>query len=72
LRTILDGQVAKAKKHHNDNAWLAWHVATLMRMKKIPRLQKLQHRTASKPQSPDQQWAIFNAMAHAMKSKQRH
>jgi len=48
---------------------VVYYTAALPRYKKFPELKKLLagDPASRKPQSPDQQWAIFSAMAEASK-----
>ena len=48
---------------------LAWWTAAMPHMRKFPKIEKLMVRdmAARKPQSADQQWAIFSAMAEGSK-----
>lgn len=58
----------RLKREHNDRAWQAWWTAAMPKMKKFPKLEKLLARELKrKPQTADQQWAIFSAMAEASK-----
>lgn len=64
---IFEGKAAQFRREHNERAWLAWHTAGLPRMKKFPDLKKMLAREVRKPQTSEQQWAIFGAMAEASK-----
>lgn len=61
----------RAVREHNERVWLAYHIAGLPRLKKFPDMKKLLARdeTAPRraPQTSEQQWAIFGAMAEASK-----
>lgn len=43
ISVILDGAASRLKREHNDRAWLAWHVAALGRLKKLPKLKDMMH-----------------------------
>ncbi|WP_441280504.1 hypothetical protein [Tardiphaga sp. 862_B3_N1_1] len=66
---IFKGKAAQLRREHNERAWLAWHTAVIPRQKKIPELKKLlaPDPKARRQQTPDQQWAVFQAMAEASK-----
>ena len=38
----LDGARLRIEREHNERAWLAWHVAALSRVPRMPPLRKLQ------------------------------
>lgn len=42
------------QREHNDQAWLAWHIAALSRVKKIPKLSSLQLKTLGDKQRQSQ------------------
>lgn len=69
LSMIFEGKSRQLRREHNERAWLAHTIASLPRYKKLPDLKTLLARDtpARKAQSPDQQWAIFAAMAEASK-----
>lgn len=67
----IDGKAAQFQREHNERAWLGWHIAALSRAKKLPDLRKLQARAPATPrqqQTPDQQWAVYQAMAQAQRA----
>lgn len=41
MQARLDGATQRLKREHDDRAWLAWHVAGLQRVKKMPPLKDL-------------------------------
>ena len=42
-------------KEHNEWAWIAWHIASMQRAKKIPPLSKLQIRKTMVPKTMEEQ-----------------
>lgn len=62
LSLMFEAAAERSKREHNNNAWLAWHVAALTRAQKFPKLKDLLHRDRSKPQTPDQMIAILRAL----------
>lgn len=69
IAMIIDAKASQFRREHNERAWLAYHVALLGRMKRLPDMRKLMAREPSirRLQSADQQWAIMSAMAEAAK-----
>lgn len=57
---MFNGVAARLRREHNDRAWLAWHIASLSRSKKIPKLETLFSREKIKRrrQSPEELMAI--------------
>ncbi len=56
---------------HNDRAWLAWHIAFLSRMKKIPSLSRLKvHVPARRRQSWQEQMKVVRALNAALGGKE--
>jgi hypothetical protein len=49
-------------REHKARAWLAWHVAALMRVKKLPRLERIAGRSPTRPQTPDEMLAIIKML----------
>jgi hypothetical protein len=58
---VLRGAHRRVLDEHNDRAWMAWHVAALQRMKRMPRLGELLARE-HKPQSTQDMVAMFEAI----------
>jgi hypothetical protein len=63
-------------RRHNELAWLAWHTASLMREKRMTRLDKMQvkRKVVRKPkpkprQSWEEQFAIMEAMSQRQQRK---
>lgn len=58
--------IKRLSREQNERAWLAWHIAALGRVKKLPKLKDLMTAKAtpkpSKPQSPDVQLAMMKSM----------
>lgn len=54
---------------HNDRAWMAWHIAALSRMKKLPKLKDLFLKPLRaqpvRPQTPEEQLAVWKQWAAA-------
>lgn len=58
------------ERRHNDRMSLAWHIAALMRQKKLPKLEKLLHRQRSnKPQTPEEMLSIVKMLNAASGGK---
>lgn len=60
----------------NRNAWLAWHVAVLSKIKKMPKLQDLllEHESENKISKQPEAWEVSYAKMNvwAMTSKRKH
>lgn len=55
----IEAAARRLEREHNDRAWLAWHVAALTRVKKMPKLQSLTvKRRRRRPQTWQEQLAI--------------
>lgn len=65
---MIDAANERQKREHNQNAWLAWHVAALTRMepKKFPNLDQLMHRDPPKPKTPEQLEATLRLLNKAL------
>ena len=66
IALVIDGKAAQLRREHNERAWLAWHFAALSRAKKMPEARRLMVRDSNavrRGQTPDEQMAIFVAMA---------
>lgn len=63
----MQAQGRRLEREHNERAWLVWHVAKLMRAKKIPELKVLLAKrvTPRERQSPEHQMMIMNQWVHA-------
>jgi hypothetical protein len=48
-------------REYRARAWLAWHVAALGRVKRMPKLERLMPKQKPPEQSIDQQMAIMRA-----------
>ena len=44
----------RERRHHEDMAWLAWHVAVLSRAKRMPSLNAVLGKNQTKQLTPDQ------------------
>jgi hypothetical protein len=53
---------------HNENVWLAWHIAALDRQKRLPRMQSLMNERRRKPQTWREQMSICRSIAAAFGS----
>lgn len=77
LALIFRGQEKRLMREHNERAWLAFQSAVFVRIAKLSpsHLRKAQRTEAASPrapQTPDQQLAIFKAMAEAQKALRKH
>ena len=58
MALLVDGKRAAAEAAHQDRAWLAWTIAALGRVKKMPSLKEVAGRKKREPRrqimSPDQ------------------
>lgn len=52
-------------QERNNRAWLAWHIASLMRQTKLPRLESLLVRKPKRSQTPEEMLGIVR-MLNAM------
>lgn len=72
-RAMMAGAAARLKRERNERAWLAWHTATLTRIKaeKYPKLESMMHgaRRHSRRQSIDQQIGIARQWTAALGPK---
>jgi hypothetical protein len=66
LTLIFAGERDRLEREHNERAWAVWHIAALPRAKKMPELQKLQHRQKNRRElTPDQMWAVMLPMTYS-------
>ena len=70
IEARLEGAFERLKREHDERAWLAWHTAGLGRVRRMPRLAKLQSRRKIKRQTPDEMVAIATAWTRALAPKQ--
>jgi hypothetical protein len=64
ISVILDAEGEKLRRHHNNQMSLAWHIESLARQKKLPRLKTLLIDEEKKPkrrQTPEELEAITRA-----------
>lgn len=61
---MFKGEARRLEREHNDRAWLGWHIAALMRAKKLPKLEDLMHRgrARSVKQTPEQMLGIVKML----------
>lgn len=64
LTALINGAVARAEASRDQAVWLAWHVASLSRAKRIPKLKQLLSRKKRKRQP--QTWREQLAIAHLL------
>lgn len=74
IQLCFAGKSDLVRRERDQHAWLAWHVAALVRVprdQKLPELKSLLSAEAapSRPQTPDEQWAIWSAIAAAQSPK---
>ena len=61
----IEAAAKKWEREHNARVWLAWHIAALQRMKKLPDIKKLLINNTSRPrQTWRQQLQIFSEWAN--------
>lgn len=65
LKAVFEARNRSLDRAHNQNAWLAWHVAVLMRMKKIPKLEKLTVRTKQRHRQSSAEMLAIVTMINA-------
>ena len=41
MALVLNGKAQQLRREHRDRAWLAWTTAALVRVKKMPKLEKV-------------------------------
>jgi hypothetical protein len=63
------GKVTQIKRDRDQDVCLAWHIAALSRLEKLPDLKTLLADSSrpSAPQTAEQQWQIFAGLAAAQK-----
>lgn len=67
---IVEGRSRFLEREHNDRAWLAWHIAALSRIKRMPKLDRMMLRpTKEKPQTWEQQLQIVMQLNAAFGGK---
>lgn len=49
MRLLAEAAAKKFEREHNSRAWLAWHIAAMQKMKKLPPLTKLIMKQTAKP-----------------------
>lgn len=49
MRLLAEAAAKRVEREHNSRAWLAWHIAAMQRMKRIPDLKKLTVRDTTRP-----------------------
>lgn len=49
MTLLIEAAAKKFEREHNAHAWLAWHIAALSRMKKLPDVKKLYLNNSSRP-----------------------
>jgi hypothetical protein len=59
------------EREHDGRAWLAWHIAGLQRVRRLPRLESLQHhrRRGGRQQPSGEFWGILHAAVIAAGGK---
>lgn len=61
---IITGRIGAVHRGHNERMSLAWHVAALMRTKKLPKLERLLLRATKKTQQTwQEQLAVMERWA---------
>jgi hypothetical protein len=64
LKLLSEATARRFEREHNARAWLAWHIAALQRMKKLPDLKRMTMKNTSRPrQTWRQQLAIMTEWA---------
>ena len=67
---VFEAQQDRLTREHNDRAWLAYHVAVLVRNKTVTPLRRLQAKPRNrKPQTPQQQIEIAKLWVAALGGK---
>lgn len=71
ISAIVDGAAERERRAQNDRAWLAWHIAALPKLKRLPKLEKLMVRRRAVPrrrrQSMEEQIEIAQRWHAAVK-----
>jgi hypothetical protein len=58
---LIEAAARRFEREHNGRVWLAWHIAALQRMKKLPNLKKMMVDNTRRPrQSWQQQLSVFS------------
>jgi hypothetical protein len=58
---LIEAAAKKFEREHNARVWLAWHIASLQRMKKLPDIKRMYLNNTSRPQQTwRQQLSVFS------------
>lgn len=64
MKLLIEAAAKRFEREHNARVWLAWHIAAMQRMKKMPDIKKMFLNNASRPrQSWQQQLQIMTKWA---------
>lgn len=63
----VEARVRKEEILHNQRAWMTWHIAALMRQKKMPRLETFMIRKRERSMTPKQMKEVI--MMHHVLNK---
>jgi hypothetical protein len=55
LKLLIEAAAKKFEREHNARVWLAWHIAALQRMKKMPDIKRMMLNNAAHPRQTWQQ-----------------
>lgn len=70
IEAVLKGVGARLSREHDANAWLAWHIEALARVKKMPKLTDMQTSKPAKRRKMTPEEMI--SMAHLWTAATRH
>ncbi len=78
MRAIVGGANDRLVREHNELAWLAWHIAAMVRSKKLPKIKTLMAKTAGKQRQDWReqmaimdQWVVHTARVIRQRKKKR-
>ena len=73
---LMEAAAKRFEREHNGRVWLAWHIAALMRVKKLPDIKQMMLQRSSRPRQTWQQqlaivtkWAEWHNAALAAKEQ---
>lgn len=68
IALMMEAAADRARRAHNDRAWLAWTGAALARAKRLPKLKTLQiagRAKPARPQTAEERMAVYRQWAAA-------
>ncbi len=59
MKLLAEATAKRFEREHNARAWLAWHIAAMQRMKKLPNFKNLMLKNTSKPRQTWRQQLVI-------------